>query len=327
MALIRTLMAELTERWHALVPRDLFWPGAPLLAPATVRLSQFPLEAEGLAALVKDLPKGGDVDLFLPSAALLRLQINLPAIAATETDAAITLRLRQTMPKQAEGLVWRRRADARTAEGHTYSVYIAKADQLATLVSGFGTAGHRVRSVRTELDRMAPFYLAGAGARAQRLWRNLALGVTAASLIWVAISLNIRTRAVENANTAVSEEIADLQNRAVQAREAADLASKDGNVAQDALHRLSMHRERALILADLTVALPDMVWISELTISDKTLYLSGFADGDVRHALEILEGLSWARSVKLDGPIIPDNLTGESRFQAIVEIADPGFAK
>lgn len=324
LSIIAAITARLAEVWHRLVPADLFRPGVPLSAPHRLTVPGLPLAPAQIAALAATVPARGDVALVLPLDALLKQTITLPAGAMGEADAAIALRLRQTMPRQGAGLIWRKRREARDRDSVTYGVHIAKAAEIGALAQGFAAAGCRVRSVAAEAGDLAPFLLPGHKPTVARVWQGATVAALILALVWPLWSIRSATRKVEEANSALATEVEDLKARALEARAAADAGARDGAAVAESLGLFNLHRARVALLAALTDALPDTVWVSELTIQDRTLYMAAFATSDVTAVLDLLQGLAPVRAVRLDGPIIPDSLSGESRFQVVIELREEG---
>ena len=87
------------------------------------------------------------------------------------------------------------------------------------------------------------------------------------------------------------------------------------------LARFAQQSRRLVQLVDLTEALPDAVWISELSMTKDQMTLSGFTSQDVAELVKILQGLSWAQEVQLNGAVTFDSYSGQNRFDISLRLA------
>jgi hypothetical protein len=93
------------------------------------------------------------------------------------------------------------------------------------------------------------------------------------------------------------------------------------------LHDMALFSDQARrlqLLADLIAALPDTVWISELSISGDQLVLSGFTAGEVTEVITQVQSLPWASNVQLNGAISYDSYSGQNRFELSIAIVTDG---
>lgn len=299
-----------------LVPEDLFLPGSRLRAPESYEHVGLPGDRAEAQVMAAQVGPGLAIDLIIPQNALLSQRMILPQLDEKQTGAAIGLRLRQGMPRQGQGLVWRWLRDG----ADECLVYLCKEEQLSALLFAFAAAGRPVAAIRSADRRVPAFHVAGRVSRARRFWNRAAAACVVGTLIWSLGSLWSEARRLEGENAGLAERVSALQERAIAARDAAHDIARTGADVSAALDRLELDRDWLSVIAALTASLPDEVWVSELTLSEATLYLSGFTTGEVRDALDAIGSQPFALSARLDGPIFPDPVTGEKRFQAIVTL-------
>jgi Tfp pilus assembly protein PilN len=138
--------------------------------------------------------------------------------------------------------------------------------------------------------------------------------VTAALLLWSVWQIEREVWLLQAANAERAKANQVLEDRLV----AMTVSLNDAEEAEAALIAdLGMFEKqsgRLGMLADLTRALPDNVWVSELSVNTDELRISGFAEGDATAVVEIVQQQTWATTVRLDGPIMYDSYTRQNRF-------------
>ena len=321
-----TIVALFADRLVAVrqrfFPRDLFHSFGFSKAPQILRLES--LEPSQIARQVEALGKSArTMDLFIPTHLLLKREIALPVAALRRADDAISVNMRQSLPAQGKGLIWRKKLLARTAAGATFAVFIAKHEHLDAVRDLFRSKGLPVRSIGAEVADLSPFYSEDETGKSAKVWRGLAVLCMVAGTLWAAGAPLMHARQLAAENAVLENDIDTMKDHLLAFRTASDERAKSGVKIGDAIARLNRDRHRPEMLASLTESLPDNVWVAELTITGSTIYIAAFTKSDVTGLLNLLASLPWVETARLDGPIIPDSVSGESRFQAVLIAKDP----
>lgn len=295
-----------------MLPDWLIRAGLPPRRLRRVLVDALPLEPSTKAALRIAASDGGVVEVALARDLFLKRSVPLPAVARRDAAGAVALQMRQSMPGQAEGLIWRH-VDG---PGEAVDVHILKEARLTELLD---EAGVPLRRVVIDGVATAPLYDGRATLdRAERFW-NRALPLAAALLLLAVLAG--QGVALWRADAALAEaeaQLATLRDEAAAARAAAEARDAEGAARQADALRMARDSRRLTLLADLTAALGDEVWATSVLMQDDVLRVSGFVDGDVAQVLGAIKALPWVAAVDLDGSASLLEGTAERRFQVIV---------
>ncbi len=316
-----TIVAPFAGRLDALrkrfFPRDLFCASGLQREPVAVRLESLaPSHINQAAATTASVTRPADVRLA-PNLVLQR-EVTVPLAALRRADEAISMTMRQSLPAQGKGLIWRKSSASRTKAGATFTIFVVKQDHLNAIREAFKLHGQSVRSVGVDGSGVAPFFVEGETSGWAKLWQRGTLACITGLLLWTISAPLLQSRQLAADNLALEADLDAMKEKLVALRATSDERKKAGAKIGDAVAILNRDRQRTEILASLTETLPDDVWVSELTITGSTVYLAAFTNTDVTGVLNRLAGLPWVETARLDGPIIPDSVSGESRFQAVL---------
>jgi hypothetical protein len=306
----RTWAGQIAEM---LLPRGLFTPGLPKAAPVEIRISTLPLdEVPRQAARKARRP----LSLLLDPALCLRRRVDLPKAVGAKSDAAIALQLRQTLPGQGHGLIWRATATGRTATQIEYTVHILRQTQIDELVADVRALGAEVAEIKVAVPGLEPLWQRSAGAaRTAKTWMAFsALSVAVIGLAAV-VGIELKRQELDDLVSSRSARTAALEERLLAKRAEAETGKVSSAGILNDMALFSDQARRLQILADLTAAVPDTVWISELSISGDKLVLSGFTAGKVTEVITKVQLLPWASNVQLNGAISYDSYSGQNRFE------------
>jgi general secretion pathway protein L len=298
---------------EAVLPRSLFLPGLPQRKPIRIRIGTFPPdEAARMAARQAKHP----VIAVLDPALTLRRQVSLPKAVGAKAESAIALQLRQTLPGQGQGLVWRAAAVERSASSLTYAIYLLKQTQLDDVLASFRALGAEIEAVVIDAAGLEPIWQRFPESdRTAKLWLAFtALSVASVALLAV-LSLESDRSELTDLVDVNAQRAAALEERLLAKRAEADRSTAESSALMDDLDRFTTHARRLQLLSDLTNVLPDTTWVSEMTISEDRIVLSGFTSGQVTDAIGLIQGLPWATEVELIGPISFDSYSGQNRFE------------
>jgi general secretion pathway protein L len=303
-------------RWVGnIMPESLFLPGLFLPEAVRFRADQIPLSESGRLALGDLARKQDEIAIEIDARATLVRTVRLPKAAAGMADDAVRVQLRQTLPGQAQGLIWQ--ISPGTAEGDfiRYEVYILRADDLLALRQSVTTGGARVTSVHVAGMTGRPIWLADE-KRSKRA-QTAAMGAVLAVLLMALVPiwwLSAESRALADANAAKMMSVAALELKLGELSASANTAdTREADLRKDMARFIQQSRWLSL-MGDMAQALPTTVWLSEMSLSGQEMRLSGFSSGDATEVLRILQGRPWAESARMDGPIRFDSLTQQNRF-------------
>lgn len=298
---------------EAVLPKSLFLPGLPQRALIALRVNAVPVGV----ALREDIRRiQRPVAIVLDPALALVRRVELPKAVATKADAALGLQLRQTLPGQGQGLVWRSMEIGRTGDKATYGVYIVKQSLLDDLLTELRGLGARVDRIDLGVPGLAPVWERHpATVQTAKNWAGFsALSVILVAVIAV-IGLATDRSALVDLVSARSSQVEELERRFETKLTEADEGEKAAAAVLQDMAMFSAQSRRLQLLADLTAILPDTVWVSELSIAGDRLVMSGFSTSEVTEVISLVQSLPWARDVQLNGAISFDSYSGQNRFE------------
>jgi Tfp pilus assembly protein PilN len=311
---------RLGESLHRLAPAFLVRAGLPPQRVRSVLVGALPLTEPAKAALALAGRSGAPVDIRLSRELFLVRSVPLPMAARKDAAGAVALQLRQSMPGQAEGLVWRH-VDG---PGEAVDVFILKAARLTELLQGAGVTVRRV--VIDGVDAVPLFDARHETDWAERFWNRAVPTVVALGLAAV---LAVQGMAVLRAEADLAEAeagLASLRDEAAAARAEAEARNARSAAQMADAARLVRDSRRLALLADLTRVLGDEVWLSSFALDGAVLRISGFSSADVADVLAAVRPLDWVEAVDLDGAVAVDAGSGDRRFQLIVTLRSGGGA-
>ncbi len=317
MAIIDAAKGWVRELGETVFPRALFLPGLPKAGPIRIHIGQLPLdEPTRVAAREARRP----VLAVIGSSLCLKRTLELPSAVGAQAESAIALQLRQTFPGQGQGIIWRAKRLRRVGLRILYEIYILKEAQLDEVLSSLSGLGAKVDSVVIAGASGAPIWPRQPVDKIARTWAAFsALTVSVIGLITVTIVERER-QSLDDLVASRSARVEALEARVRdKAAAAVDGSGTTANVLSDM--QLFWAQSRPLRhLTDLTEALPDTVWVSELAVSGEQLIFSGFVQGDVSEVIRIVQALPWTSDVRLNGTVSFDSVSGQNRFELALNI-------
>ena len=296
------------------LPDWLIRAGLPPRRVRRVRVEALPLEPAVKAALEIAARGGAAVEVALAPELFLKRSVPLPAAARRDAAGAVALQMRQSMPGQAEGLIWRHVK----GPGETVDVHVLKEARLTEML---GDAGVPLRRVVIDGVAAAPLFDARAEVdRAERFWNRAAPVAVVVVLAGVLAAQGVALWRADAALAAGAARLATLRDDAAAARAAAEARDAEAAARQADAARMVRDARRMALLADLTGALGDEVWATSVMMQDDVLRLSGFVAGDVAQVLAAIKALPWVAAVDLDGSVGLTEGSAERRFQVIVTL-------
>ena len=263
------------------------------------------------------------MDLYLARDLFLTKTVKIPYAARKEITSAVALQIRQAMPGQAAGLVWRPETPVwRRGQSAEVSVYLLKEARLKDLTA---LAGPTLRKILIEGVDAAP--LMDNSRRTDRPERFWNLAVPAFFIVAVIAVMGLQQWNYRQLDEQVAEaetQLTLLRDVATETRANADLRDAEFAAVANELSRFERESQPLVLLADLTRVLDDRVWLSSFALDGTNLRLEGFAEQDIAKVVSSVRSLPWVASVDLAGAVIVDAAEGEQRFQLRVNIRDTG---
>jgi Tfp pilus assembly protein PilN len=308
-----------------LVPKTLFQSGGFALSPAVMRIDRLPLDTAMRAQLRKFIGRDRGVVLSLDPRLALAKRLRIPRAAAALSEGAISLNIRQSMPNQGKGLVWRSALIEQHDGQADYVVYMFKEQLLQELAGEVQKLGVTVHSiVLAGLDVPPVWELQPDAPGRRRFWLAATFVGVMGVVLWSVILTERRIAALTEANIAGDARLAALEERLVAFRAEQEAGTEQLNAALTDLAQFNAQSRRLGMLTALTDILPGSVWISELSITGNSVLMSGFVSGDVAEIVTLLHTQGWAETVRLEGPITYDSYSDQNRFDLSLQIASPG---
>lgn len=311
-----------------IVPEVLFLPEWPFPKPMTVVVAQYPVESDFWERIAVSPAKNAGISIIIAQSLCLKKVVVLPRAAVSKAEAAVNLHIRQTMPANGRGLLWRSLPKVASGQSREYDIYVLKQSFVDELVARATAIGLRANSVSIESIEDDPLWSKSANNRSKRRFWLQAVGLLVlGSAILTVFNLERKNGQIGAEKSALVALIQDKQTKLVAAQDDAMKAKSEAASLAGDLSKFISDRQRLRELSDLTDILPDHVWVSELNIIDDRIFLAGFASGDVAEVMKVLRGVDWVASVNLDGPINFDSYNQQNRFQLTLQIRPSGSTK
>ena len=289
------------------------------------RATSSPADLQDLPELLDhpSIPRGRFVDITLPAQSALIRTHRLPRSARAKLGEILSLDLRRSTPLDPSDLVWAHRIAGRFDRELLVEQVVLKRDALDLVVAKLARRDLHLGRVRVARAKDVITVLDGRNSRAALLgiWpkANLALATLVITLAVLAILGPQLARETELAERHARVDL--LRQRTVAARTVVEMQQADqaGSVA---LLRHLVERPRVSeILRELTLSLPDKVWITDADITADRLRFSGFVDGSAAELAIGLKASTLFRDPELSGPVSIAAGSGAERFEISVGLS------
>ncbi len=271
---------------------------------------------------VDDFPQEAIVDLKVGPDLLLEKRLTLPVVARSNFSKVIDLQMRQSLPGRGGDVLWRTGTGQRNGSNITIPIYLLKRSVLEEIHSIANVRKVKLRTISVAHDLSArPFLDNRKHCDWQRnAWSGLAIILLIASIgifSWQNLS---ETQAMQNHIANLEIEKSNLSDKAVQMRAALDAKNNSFASVVNDLQKFETEYHRLSLLLDLTEALGDETWVSDLAINGKDLRLSGFTGKDITDVMSHIQELYWVQRVDLDGPVSFDSFSRRHRFDLSIRL-------
>ncbi|WJY20384.1 PilN domain-containing protein [Fontisubflavum oceani] len=264
------------------------------------------------------------VDLFLPEESALQRTLQLPPAVEHRLDEVIKLDLIRSTPFVLGEIYTTRSKPIIENCELTVEQWIVKTATIDAVVDRLGAIGLAVKQVRLHhpLAKVPFVDLTGRLAPNQRRWQLTNIALFAGALlmllyVWLVPSLETSNRLVS-----IQAENAGLLARAVDEMQALEMLESEAG-EQRALTAFLFDRRRLMeALSDLTEAMPDSVWVSDLTFTPERLVLAGNTSGSAASVVLLLSEITVFADPRISGPVTR-TATGEERFELTIDLLEP----
>ncbi|MHA6268365.1 PilN domain-containing protein [Aliiroseovarius sp. CAU 1755] len=260
-------------------------------------------------------------DIVLPSEILLVRALAIPKTARSKLEEISTLDLARRTPFKASDVYAAVSLKDVVADDLHATQWVIKRTEVDAIIRRLGNASVRVRKVLADAggnlvvltdrsDVIAPY---------SAIWRRMNLGlVSLAGLLAIALWLYPGWRA-QSAAKALEPKLAEKRAEVVETRQKLDQKSETATSTEQFLQAAIRHPRLVEILRNLTVALPDDVWLSDVVLRNGQLVVSGETSGS---AADLVLALAKSRELndpKLSGPV-SRTAAGSERFQIALRV-------
>lgn len=278
------------------------------------------LELDSFSISSETVQAGEQLDIALSPTLCLTKEIEVPSAAIAKLDSVVQLAVKKSLPNGAAGVYWRYEIGAHTGKRCLVRIFLVKITQLKGLLLQVQDSGALPRTIgvagallnepfidhRRDLDRN------------RRFWGWLTLSLAAATMGYLPFQSISVTGALEEKLRGLKAQHRNLAAEVLaQRQEWEQKTLEQDKVRAAGVVFLGEHTPLPEFL-DLTEALPDETWISELAINQNRLTLSGFTAGGIPDLIRILQSLDWVDRAELEGPIAFDSITRRNRFEIVV---------
>ncbi|KIC34973.1 hypothetical protein RA26_20010 [Leisingera sp. ANG-M7] len=270
-------------------------------------------------ALLRAEP-GDRLDIQLGSSLFLTKEIKVPIAARANLAKVVSMAVRQSSPGGGRNLIWRHQVKGRSGKELLVQVFILKNTVLPQLTSQAEAAGASIRmvSIADALNAQPLLDNRKEVDRPLRLWSAATAALLTAALLGVSWIELRETRTLQLRKQELVTEQRQLAEHALRLRERLDQQNAGFTRISNDIQTFEDDHRRLALLLDLTDALSDTTWVSEASLFQRRVQLSGFTSDDVPSLLSSLRNLPWATKAELDGPVSFDSFNRKSRFEFII---------
>ena len=289
-------------------------------------VSHFPLDEPGLAALRRSLSRRGGrapIVLRLSTDLLLERDVNLPLAAEQDVANALRYSIETLTPFAPAELFWNWTITSRDRLHRRLHLRLslvcrASVEALVDRLQRAG-AGPKLLEIPLSPAETRTIPLDSVPSRWDKLRRHAPLAV-ASFLAGVVVAIAVVPIAFrQRALTVTEAQIATLQPRVAEA-EALRRRLADNADSIDVIHR---ERERVgdalQVIATITNALPDDTYLTELSLHQRTLLLTGESSAAAR-LIVVLSGETTLRNPRFVAPVTRAPMGGRDTFSIETEV-------
>jgi general secretion pathway protein L len=261
------------------------------------------------------------VDIWIPQSFFLRRVIEAPATARKNLRTMVELDMVRRTPFRPDAVFWAIAKPVKTAGSLQVEQWIAKRSDVDLLCKRAAKAGLHVRKVYIEgapVNGPIVNFSANVTPNAGR-WRllNGALAATATATATMVFLYPAWQDSAENER--LQSIIAENRSQAIEMRQEVEtLRSRE--MERAAFLDIVYHRPRlSNVLRNLTVALPDNIWVTDLNFSPTRIIVSGEIEGSAAELVLALAKRNEFSNPRLSGPVARTG-NGAERFELTLDL-------
>lgn len=295
------------------------WVTAPNLG--LVRRTVLTLENPEISASdLAKIKRGRHVDILLGPGACLVKTVEAPKSGVRQIGSVVDVFLRQNLPGQGKGLVWRMGAPKIDGDKVRVKAHVCKDSTLRKLQTDVEGRGARLRLVGLAHDSgSAPFIdHRRALNRGGRLWGWLAGLLFLGAVVAHGWTLQNRVVQAEGQATELRASRDALSAEVLTIAETVRAAETSRGSGEADIFALIEGTGRTQLLQRLTSLINSEFWLTEMTVRAHEIRLAGNATGDVVDLVAKLQAAPWVQRATLDGPVTRDPFEGTTRFDLVV---------
>lgn len=262
-------------------------------------------------------PENELVDVLVSEELLLRKTYTLPRAAKRSAKSVIDLKIKQSMPDSANGLVWTIGAFTRDKKQGNVEVCLMKTTHIELLKAAAIECNSKLRSVQTrDFPSATPLFDDRKTLdKPLRFWNSfvvITFILLSAAIVFIDQRQISRLQELQGTLEEEKMEVRELA-RAVEEKRMHAEASKQE--VHNTLEAINFENNRLTYLASLTEALDDNTWLAQFNLSRDRLTISGFTTNEVTELVSFLQSEDWVRNVELEKPISFDSFSRKNRFE------------
>ncbi|MEO8531637.1 MAG: PilN domain-containing protein [Deltaproteobacteria bacterium] len=260
----------------------------------------------------------GAVIAILPQHYCLERQIEVPAKGLAALASIAELDLTRRTPFRKSDVWWTVSAPTSVPNGFVVSQFVVKRSDVRALSARLALLGLRLTQVRIAGSSVLAD-LSDTAAPSGRLWRRFNAGLAALGVI-LAMTLWLNPALVARADLRVLDTaLAARRDEAVNLRSQVEVLREQKDAREQFLAEIVTRPRLSNVLRDLTVALPDTVWISDFVFSPIAVVVTGEIAGSAADLVLALSENRQFGNPRLTGPV-SQTQEGRERFDLTVDL-------
>lgn len=264
------------------------------------------------------------VDLVIPSRLVFAKHISAPRSARRRLRDVARLDLSRSLPLSLDDVYFAHDVVAEGGDRLEARIDVVRRGDVEAWRDQLSQRGWLLRRVWIDLGDASPRSLVYDDTKAildrSRVWLTVNTLLAASAL---ALSGYLAFAPVIQHQTELEATIAEadaLEISAFELRRALEEETRRLDT-ETALANEFQNRESVLrSLTELTVTLPDTVWLTEFHYEPEQLRLSGFSREPAAQVMLMLQQSGWFAGARLSGPISFDAITSSERFDAVLDL-------
>ncbi len=259
------------------------------------------------------------VDVVLPEDACLERALSLPLMSPARTRQAVRLNTLQETPFSEEDVLWSitRRNDGEVVQ------HIYRRNDADTLITRLERCGLQVRRLLVGSTTAVPLLdRINSLTRRYKLWNDLN-ALLLLGCVGLSSFLFLRPALVsQDALRTLTPEVEALRHEAVALRGKISEAEVAGEEKGAFVRAVSDQVLLVDIIRELTIKLPDSVWLSNVQRNGDEVIISGTISGSAAELVLLLAQSKLLIDPRLSGPVSRGQVPGTENFEIAASVGD-----